>query len=193
MLTKLTRSHPVSCLVPRRLFFNPFKKETEAGLELQEKIKAAEEQAQLYKNKAAQTLTETESLRKRLNNEIENQKVYAITKFAKELLEVPDNLQRAIDNIPSKEVLQENPQKVIRELHFGTRATREILQGTLMKFEVEEFNPSGEKFDSNKHEVLKVYQSSSQAPDTVCEVFTTGYILRDRVLRFAKVGVVKKQ
>ena len=193
MLTKLTRSHPVSCLVPRRLFFNPFKKETEAGLELQEKIKAAEEQAQLYKNKAAQTLTETESLRKRLNNEIENQKVYAITKFAKELLEVPDNLQRAIDNIPSKEVLQENPQKVIRELHFGTRATREILQGTLMKFEVEEFNPSGEKFDSNKHEVLKVYQSSSQAPDTVCEVFTTGYTLRDRVLRFAKVGVVKKQ
>ena len=193
MLTKLTRSHPVSCLVPRRLFFNPFKKETEAGLELQEKIKAAEEQAQLYKNKAAQTLTETESLRKRLNNEIENQKVYAITKFAKELLEVPDNLQRAIDNIPSKEVLQENPQKVVKELHFGTRATREILQGTLMKFEVEEFNPSGEKFDSNKHEVLKLHQSSSQAPDTVCEVFTTGYTLRDRVLRFAKVGVVKKQ
>lgn len=193
MLTKLTRSHLVGCLVPRRLFFNPFKKETEAGLELQEKIKAAEEQAQLYKNKAAQTLTETESLRKRLNNEIENQKVYAITKFAKELLEVPDNLQRAIDNIPSKEVLQENPQKVIRELHFGTRATREILQGTLMKFEVEEFNPSGEKFDPNKHEVLKVHQSSSQAHDTVCEVFTTGYTLRDRVLRFAKVGVVKKQ
>lgn len=167
--------------------------EDEAKLkELQDKLKATEEEALKYKDHYLRALAEQENTRRRLNKEIENEKTYAITRFAKEIIEVSDNLQRALDNIPSEEKIQEEPFKVLEDMKEGVKMTREVLMGTLMKFEITEYNPVNEKFDPNLHEALFTYQDESKEPGTVGQVISTGYNIKDRILRSAKVGVIKK-
>ena len=129
--------------------------------------------------------------------ERENEKTYAISKFATELLDVSDNLARAIEAIPeeyknlSDDV--EGVEKVLKDIITGVSMTSDIMAKTLKKFGVEEYNPMGEKFDTTYHEALYTFEDAEKPNNSVGNVITTGYIIADRVLRVAKVGIVQNK
>lgn len=159
--------------------------------ELESRLKTIETESLQYKDLYIRSVAEQENIRKRLSKEIENEASYSISKFAKEMLEVSDNLERAIKNT-SLEKAHENPEKNLKELLEGVTMTRDILKGVFGKFGIVEYCPNAEKFDPNVHEALMAYEDKSKEAGTVGQVFVNGYKIKDRVLRCAKVGVVKK-
>ncbi|CAD8136178.1 unnamed protein product [Paramecium pentaurelia] len=130
-------------------------------------------------------LEEQELQQKRISKEKEQLKVFAISNFAKELLEVQDNLERAIASTTDKP--EENP------LLEGVVMTHSILEKVYKKFGVQKMNVTGQKFDPNFHESLFQVEDPEKEPGTICYVAQEGYVIGERVLRPAKVGVVKQQ
>jgi molecular chaperone GrpE len=163
--------------------------------ELTDQLSSSVENAEKFKEGYARTLAEQENMRRRLQQEIENEKVYAVARFAKELLDVSDNLDRALQNIP-KEMLVENPEgdkKLFKDLYDGVDMTRKILHTTFARFHIVEYSPVDEKFNPQLHDALFTYEDPDKEDGTVGQVMSTGYRIKDRILRPAKVGVIKKK
>lgn len=158
--------------------------------ELDTKIKTLENESLQYKDLYIRAVAEQENIRKRLTKEIENEGNYSITKFAKEMVEVSDNLNRALENSKTKSSMSEA--KMLQDLVEGVSMTRDILNNAFAKFHISEIKALGEKFDPNLHEALFAYEESTKEPGTVGQVLTTGFKIKDRLLRPAKVGVIKK-
>jgi molecular chaperone GrpE len=158
--------------------------------ELENKIKTLENESLQYKDFYIRAVAEQENIRKRLTKEIENEGNYAITKFAKEIIEVSDNLSRAIDNV--KVDGTQDLSKTLKDFTEGVTMTRSILNNVFNKFHITEYHPLGEKFNPNIHEALFAYEDKAKEPGTIGQVVANGYKIKDRVLRSAKVGVIKK-
>eukprot|EP00331_Platyophrya_macrostoma_P003500 CAMPEP_0176424440 /NCGR_PEP_ID=MMETSP0127-20121128/10838_1 /TAXON_ID=938130 /ORGANISM="Platyophrya macrostoma, Strain WH" /LENGTH=323 /DNA_ID=CAMNT_0017805497 /DNA_START=41 /DNA_END=1012 /DNA_ORIENTATION=- len=124
--------------------------------------------------------------RKRYEKMMEDSKVFSISKFAKDLLEIPDNLERAVDAVKDDKLKE-------TELFQGVVATHSILLKTLERHGVTRIYPLKEKFDPNKHEALFDYDDPTAEPGTCGVVALPGYVIADRILRPAKVGVIKKR
>lgn len=148
-----------------------------------------------YKDLHLRALAEQDNIRKRLLLEKENEKVYAITHFSKELLEVSDNLSRAMQNTVPESTLTDldSAHNSYRALVTGVTLTRSLLLETFKKFDIEEHNPVNQKFDPNFHEALFTCPDEEKESDTIKVVVVTGFTLKDRVLRAAKVGVIKNK
>lgn len=133
-------------------------------------------------------------------------RTYAIQKFAQDLVESVDNLDLALSNVDASKTVApsggaeapappapEDPYKELRELHSGLSMTFNILLNTMKKHGLERFDPSetGEKFDPNLHEAT--FQTPQAGKEDGSCFYTTqkGFSLNGRVLRAAKVGVVK--
>lgn len=129
------------------------------------------------------------------SREIEQTKEYSISKFAKDLLDVQDNFTRALDSV-SEESLKDksDAQRLDLYVHFvtGVSMTHDIMAKVLKKYGIEEYNPVNLKFDPNFHDAVFEYEDESKEPGTVGEVARTGYRIGKRVLRAARVGVIKK-
>lgn len=160
--------------------------------EIESKLKLMTDEANKYKDYYLRTLAEQDNIRKRLTQEIENERTYAITKFAKEMLDVSDNLKRAIDNVPKEFHTPEEKEKAFIDLVQGVSMTRDIMLGVYKKFSITEVNPLDQKFDPNFHEALYTFEDEKKQDGTVGNVITPGYTIGGRVLRSAKVGVIKK-
>ncbi|KAM3141611.1 hypothetical protein pb186bvf_006216 [Paramecium bursaria] len=130
-------------------------------------------------------IEEQELLVKRVNKEKEGMKIYAIQNFAKDLLDVQDNLERALES--SKEAIDE------KNLLEGVVLTHKILEKTLHKYGVNKMLCVGKPFDPNQHESLFEVEDATKDPGTVVFVAQDGYTMADRVLRPAKVGFVKQK
>lgn len=157
-----------------------------------EQVKVLGEEVLKYKDFCKRALAEQENIRKRLQLELDNERVYAIAKFAKEVLDVGDNLSRTIESVPKDaQVSHESALNALKVLLDGVNLTNTNLKSTLKKFNIEEYQPMGEKFDPNLHEALFNLQNPDLANGTVGAVINTGYRIKDRILRVAKVGVVK--
>lgn len=157
-----------------------------------EQIKTLGEEVNKYKDYCRRALAEQENIRKRLQLEMDNERVYSISKFAKEMLDVADNLARTLENVPKDaKANPENAVKTLGVLLDGVNLTNTSLKNTLKKFDIEEYQPLGEKFDPRLHEALFNLEDSARAAGTVGVVLSSGYRIKDRVLRVAKVGVVK--
>lgn len=148
------------------------------------------------KERALTSKAELESVRTRTQREADNTKKYAIQEFAKSLLDVADNLGRALMTIPPnvrKELLTDQSEigKQLKSLVEGLIMTERELMKVLKKFGVEKFEPVGQQFDPNSHLALFEVPDPSKEPGTVALVAKVGYMLHDRVLRPAEVGVVK--
>jgi molecular chaperone GrpE len=153
-----------------------------------DKIKALESDRDKYKDFYLRAVAEQDNIRKRYSNEVENERVYSVSKFAKEMVEVNDNLRRALENVPKCE-----EHKGLNDLVEGVTMTRRQMETAFKKFDVEEYSALKEKFDPNKHEALFTYPDPSLPNGVVGQVIATGYRIKDRVLRIAKVGVVKNE
>ena len=119
---------------------------------------------------------------------------FAIQKFAKDLVESIDNLDRALGMVPEDKLKSEGEDvKDLVALYDGLKMTESILMSTLKKHGLERFDPSleGEKFNPNEHEATFMTPQQGKEDNTVFHTQQKGFKLNGRVLRAAKVGVVK--
>jgi molecular chaperone GrpE len=152
-------------------------------------VTAALEAAAEFKDKLLRTLAEMENLRKRTGREIADARVFGVTGFARDVLAVADNMHRALGTVGDAERDKADPK--VKALIEGVELTERELMKVLEKYGVTKFSPEGEKFDPNLHQAMYEIQNPGLPPGHVGQVMQAGYMLGDRVLRPAMVGVTK--
>ena len=113
-------------------------------------------------------------------------KIYGITGFARDILDIADNLQRALDAVPAE--ARETADPGMKALIEGVELTERSLLNTLEKNGVKKFDPSGEKFDPNFQQAMYEVPDASVPSGTVVQVVQAGYMIGERVLRPALVA-----
>jgi molecular chaperone GrpE len=141
------------------------------------------------RDRMLRTLAEMENLRQRTRREVADSKVYGITGFARDVLDIADNLQRTLDAVPVE--TRELADPMLKTLIEGVELTERSLLSTLEKNGVKKFDPSGEKFNPNFQQAMYEVPDSSVPAGTVVQVVQAGYTIGERVLRPALVGVSK--
>src|SRR6202158_2434268 len=131
-------------------------------------------------------LAETENTRRQGERRAQDAQQYAIANFARELLQVVDNLRRAIDAGAADAEAREGDRLI-----KGVAATERILTQILSRFGVEELNALNEPFDPMKHEAVMETDETEQPPGNVAQVLENGYRIHDRLLRPARVVVAR--
>ncbi len=126
-------------------------------------------------------------MRRRGQREREDTQKYAISNFARDLLSPVDNLRRALDSVPEAEILDPRAKSLLD----GVAATERELLGAFERHGLKRIDPKGERFDHNFHQAIFEAERPGAAPGTVIEVLQPGYVLHDRLLRPAMVGVAK--
>jgi molecular chaperone GrpE len=140
-------------------------------------------------DKVLRTLAEMENLRKRTSREVTDARTYGITGFARDVLDIADNLQRALDAVPAEAKAAADPG--LKALIEGVELTERSLLNALEKNGVKKFDPSGEKFNPNFQQAMYEVPDPSVPAGTVAQVVQSGYMIGERVLRPALVGVSK--
>src|SRR5437667_7764640 len=133
-------------------------------------------------------LAETENVRRRAQREREDASRYAVAGFVKDLLSVADNLRRALESVPASEIRDERT----RSLLEGVAATERDLLGVFERHGIKRVDPNGEAFDHNFHQAIFEAERPGTPGGTIIEVLQPGYVLHDRLLRPAMVGVAKE-
>jgi molecular chaperone GrpE len=141
------------------------------------------------RDKTLRTLAEMENLRKRTTREVADARAYGISGFARDVLDIADNLQRALDAVPADTKASADPG--LKALIEGVELTERSLLNTLEKNGVKKFDPSGEKFDPNFQQAMYEVPDPSVPAGTVVQVVQAGYMIGERVLRPALVAVSK--
>jgi len=152
-------------------------------------IEALTREAADARDKMLRTLAEMENLRQRTRREVADAKTYGITGFARDVLDIADNLQRALDAVPAEARAAADPG--LKALIEGVELTERSLLNALEKNGVKKFDPSGEKFDPNFQQAMYEVPDVSVPSGTVVQVVQAGYTIGERVLRPALVGVSK--
>ena len=152
-------------------------------------VAAAQREAAEYKDKVLRTLAEMENLRRRTEREVADARLYGIASFARDVLAVADNMHRALETIGPD--LREQADPKVKALIEGVELTERELLKSLEKNGVRKFTPQGEKFDPNVHQAMYEVQDSNVPNGHVAQVVQAGYMIGDRVLRPALVGVAK--
>src|SRR5712671_1459205 len=152
-------------------------------------VEALTKEAAEARDKMLRTLAEMENLRKRTSREVADSRIYGITGFARDVLDIADNLQRALDAVPAE--TRESADPILKALIEGVELTERSLLNALEKNGVKKFDPSGEKFDPNFQQAMYEVPDASVPAGTVTQVVQAGYTIGDRVLRPALVAVSK--
>jgi molecular chaperone GrpE len=140
------------------------------------------------KDRLLRALAEAENVRRRAQREREDTLKYAVAGFAKDLLATADNLRRALDSLPEAEAGDARTKSLLA----GVAATERELLSAFERHGIRRIDPKGERFDHNYHQAVFEVENSEQPPGTVVEVLQPGYVLHDRLLRPAMVGVAKE-
>ena len=141
------------------------------------------------RDKMLRTLAEMENLRKRTAREVADARTYGISGFARDVLDIADNLQRALDAVPAEARAAADPG--LKALIEGVELTERSLHNALEKNGVRRFDPAGEKFDPNVHQAMYEVPDPSVPAGTIAQVIQSGYMIGERILRPALVGVAK--
>ncbi len=127
---------------------------------------------------------EIQNVRRRAERDVEQAHKFALEKFAAEIVNVADSLERALDT------LDENDEAV-RPAREGTELTLKALLDVFARFNIEQIDPRGETFNPEQHEAMTMVSSAEAEPNTVVDVLEKGYLLNGRVIRPARVVVAK--
>jgi molecular chaperone GrpE len=141
------------------------------------------------KDKLLRSLAEMENMRRRTDRQVADAREYGITAFARDVLAVADNMNRALSAIDPQ--LRATADAGLKSLLEGVELTERELLKVLEKHGVKKFEPAGEKFDPNLHQAMYEVPDPSLPNGTVAQVVQAGYMIGDRVLRPALVGVAK--
>ena len=139
------------------------------------------------KDRVLRTMAEMENLRRRTEREIRDAGQYAIASFARDLLAVADNLRRAIDSVG--EEARAGAEPTLTALLDGVEMTERELLKVYEKHGVTKIEPTGQKFDPNFHQAMFEIPDPTVPAGTVAQVMAAGYVIGERVLRPAMVGV----
>jgi molecular chaperone GrpE len=134
------------------------------------------------------------NLQDRNAREMKAARDFAIQKFAKDLVESVDNFDRALSMVPPEKLKPAEPTENTQDLvnlYDGLKMTEDILLSTLKKHGLERFDPEGEAFNPNEHDATFMTPMPDKDNNIVMHVQQKGFRLNGRVLRPAKVGVVK--
>ncbi len=146
-----------------------------------------EEEIASLKDQILRSAAEMENLRRRTQKDVADARTFSISGFARDMLGVSDNLRRALDHVDDAH----KEQPGIKTLIEGVELTeRELLNG-LEKNGVKKLDPKGQKFDANFHQAMFEVPNTEVPNKTVMEVVQVGFVIGERVLRPAMVGVSK--
>jgi molecular chaperone GrpE len=151
---------------------------------LQARVESLEEELVNTKDQALRTAAEAQNVRRRAEQETDKARKFALEKFSGSLLDVVDNLERAISSA-------DRDNEALAGLLDGIDLTYKSFIDTLAKFQVEQLDPAGEPFDPQFHQAMTMVPNPDLEPNTVMDVMQKGYTLNGRLLRPAMVVVSK--
>ena len=137
----------------------------------------AKEAAEL-KDRLLRTLAEMENLRRRTEREVADARAYGITNFARDILAVADNMERAMKALDDE--IREKADAGVKALLDGVELTERELLKVLEKHGVKKFEPLDEKFDPNLHQAMFELPDASRPAGTVAQVIQPGYMIGER-------------
>lgn len=143
--------------------------------QLELSVKKSEENWDRYLRAAA----ELDNVRKRASRDVENARKFALENFSRELLNVVDTLEMAVDSKESD----------LDALLSGNKATLQLMQNIMEQFDISVIDPHGEPFNAEFHEAMSMQPSDKVEPGSIMTVFQKGYLLNNRLLRPARVVV----
>lgn len=141
------------------------------------------------KDQLLRTMAESENIRKRTLKEVEQAKKYSHISFVRDLVSSVDNLKRALDSVPDDKNDLPEP---IKNLILGLEIVEKEIVTTLERHNIKQISPLGEKFDYNFHQAMFEVPTNDSESGVVVEVSQKGYLLYERLVRPAMVGISKK-
>ncbi len=141
------------------------------------------------KDRLLRTLAEMENLRRRTEREVADARVYGVTNFARDILAVADNMERAMKALDDE--IREKADAGVKALLDGVELTERELIKVMEKHGVRKLEPQGQKFDPNLHQAMYEIPDEGVPAGTVVQIMQPGYTIGERVLRPALVGVSK--
>src|SRR4029079_9189582 len=157
--------------------------------EREDPVAVAQREAAELKDKVLRALAEMENLRRRTEREVADARLYGIAGFARDVLGIADNMQRALD--AARQELSNSADPGVKTLMQGVELSERELIKALEKTGVRKFDPQGEKFDPNLHQAMYEVPDASVPSGMVVQVIQPGYMIGERFLRPALVAVSK--
>lgn len=152
-------------------------------------IGALQDELEQARDQRIRAAAEMENLRRRTAREVMDAKKFAVSSFARDLLSVSDNMTRALTVVTDEEKAAAG--EVWKNLLEGVEMTERELLSVLDRNGVKKINPEGERFDPNQHQAMFEVPDPSQPSGMVVQVVAPGFMIGERVLRPAMVGVTK--
>jgi molecular chaperone GrpE len=159
--------------------------------ELETQVKDLNTQLKDLRDQLLRSLAEQDNTRRIAKRDVDAARSFAITSFAKSLLDTSDNLSRAMEAVPIEYRTDTINHPVLATLYEGIRMTDDNLTKAFEKNGLRKFGKVGDKFDPNLHSALFEYPDASKAAGTIGQVMKIGFTLNDRVIRPAEVGVIR--
>lgn len=153
-----------------------------------ERITRLEQELQDMRDKWLRSEAEMANLRARTKREVEDARLYAVQKFARDVAEAAENLKRGLDSFPAK---AENEPEIISRLRDGFEGIERGFIGVLERNGITRVDPTGEPFDANMHQAMAEHESAEHPPGTVVQAWSQTWQLNGRLLRPAMVVVSK--
>jgi molecular chaperone GrpE len=145
------------------------------------------DQVAQLKDQLLRALAETENVRRRAERDREDAGRYAVAAFARDLLAVADNLARALAALPTDKVQDDG----VKNLLAGVQATERELVAAFERRGMRRVETEGRNFDPNQHQAMFEVEGTGKPAGTIVQVLAPGWMLHDRLLRAAMVGVAK--
>jgi len=139
------------------------------------------------RDKMMRALADADNTRKQAEKRQADTQKFAISGFAKDMLDIADNLRRALDAVPE----DQRQDEAIALIYNGVEATEKIMLSNFEKHGIEKIAPSKGKFDPNFHEVMFEGEVPGKEAGEIIQLLEAGYVLNGRLLRPARVGVAK--
>lgn len=168
---------------------NPSGQDPAAGQNPGVDVAALAKEAAEHKDRLLRTLAEMENLRRRTEREVADARAYGISGFARDMLAVADNLRRALEAVSAES--RDTLPAPVKSFLEGVELTERELLKAFERNGVKKFDPQGQKFDPNVHQAMFEIPDQTTPNGTVVQVVQAGYMIGERVLRPALVGVSK--
>ena len=174
--------------VPEELLDSGDDGEEDAEGDLGEALEALKRDLDNAKQEVLYARAETQNVRRRLEKDVQDARNYAATGFSRDILSVADNLARAIDHVPAELKDSEQAKRFIE----GIEATQRELEKVFGQHGITRIASTGLPLDPNQHQAMMEVPTDEHEPGTIVQEMQAGYMIKDRLLRPAMVGVAKK-
>jgi molecular chaperone GrpE len=152
------------------------------------RIQALEAELQETKDKWLRSEAEMANLRARTKREVEEARLYAVQKFAKDVVEAAENLKRGIDSLPKR---TDSEPEIVTKLRDGFEGIERSFVALLERNHITRADPTGAPFDANFHQAMAEQETADHPPGTVLQAWSQSWLLNGRLLRPAMVVVAK--